>query len=358
MAGDAVTGADLLAVVTRMRPGTNGFEFSRLCREIAEGLGLDQVVLELAAAFVGPGTGPIEPAAVRTEYRWAVPGSAGRISRLAVRRFPVLLAGEQVGLLKLNAGAVRRLGPARSRILADVVDALGPVLYLARLEQDRALALDQARDQAERIAVVRRQSFAQRDQERRDLERDLHDGAQHHLVALRMAVGLLEVRSATGDPVAARVVVAGLRSKIAQAGQILLSTAAGSCPPVLVESGLGPALTAEIVDRRDQVQLRSAVEPGRRFPLAIETAVFFTCLEAVHNARKHAPGAQVSVKLWEQPGELGFSVADNGPGLDDPDPAGSFGLDNMRSRIHAVGGSLKLWTLPGSGTTIEGLVPL
>jgi len=342
-----------LQQVARTRPGPDGAGLVRLCRGIAEELNLPQVVLQVT----GDGMSRRSP----SEFRWPDGRDFDPSPRRGFRDHPVLLSGEVVGNLRLPTGALRRLGSDQSRTLTDVVALLGPLLHLARLELQRDGALIRAGDYAERIGAARRAAFAERDQERRELERDLHDGAQHHLVALRMAVALLEMQLGTGDAATATLGLNRLRSGIAQAEQTLLSTAAGNCPPVLVEHGLGPALTAEFGGRSGSLpeMIGLTVPPtGQRVPLLVEIAVYFTCLEAVNNALKHAPGAQVEVLVREGPEGLSFSVTDDGPGVEGAESVKSFGLGNMRSRIESVGGQLDLWTQPGVGTTIDGLIPL
>lgn len=350
MTGRARPSAALSTRVARLSLGASPDGFVRLCREIAEGLDLPQVTLQLSDA----GSDNERP----SEFHWPSSPQGGMLSRRGLRSFPVRLAGKQVAALVIPAGAIRRLGAAELRILTDLVHLLGPVLHLARLEGERDGALVLARGHAERIAAARRQAFAERDQERRELERDLHDGAQHQLVALKMVVGLLEFHVSKGDLAAFGDGVANLQSGIEQAEQNLLSTAAGSCPQVLLDHGLGPALAAEFGGTAQQVQLISEQAAAHRFSLPVETAVYFTCLEAVNNAYKHAPGAKVTVILRGGLEEIGFAITDDGPGLEELEPSGSFGLGNMRSRIQAVGGSLELSTVRGVGTRVEGVIPL
>jgi signal transduction histidine kinase len=337
----------LLYRVARTRPGPAGAGLIRLCQEIADEFNLEPVVLQVLSP----------DGREDLEFCWP-PGSQAQSRRL--RDVPVRLGGEVIGRLRLPSRGLRRPGSESSRILTDVVSLLGPVLHLARLEAARDAELARAGDHAERIGAARRQAFAERDRERRELERDLHDGAQHHLVALRMGVALLEVHLEEADLSVARTGLDRLRSGIAQAEEVLLSTAAGNCPPMLVQRGLGAALAAELTGPNGAGQHLQLSVPGdgRRFPLPIETALYFTCLEAVNNARKHAPGAQVSVVLREGLSVLGFQVSDDGPGLDGLEPLNSFGLGNMRSRIEAVGGTLAVRTAPGVGTTVEALIPL
>jgi signal transduction histidine kinase len=343
MTVDAELRGSLPSRLARMRLGSGAESYSRLCQEIAESLGLSQVGLLLSDGGA--------------QFRWPVTGEADGWPRRGTRRVPIRLAGRSVATLILSGPVVRRLDPESSRVLDEIADLLGPVLELARLAAERDTALVRARDHAERIAAARRQAFAERDQERRELERDLHDGVQHHLVTLRMSVGLLDVHLGHGDLTAAGTVLASLRPGITQAEQTLLSTAAGSCPPMLVERGIAEALAAEWDDAGQQVALVSELPAGKRYSLVVETAVYFTCLEAVNNARKHAPSASIRIRLTQGPDGLLFSVTDDGPGLDPGEPTSSFGLDNMRSRIQAAGGRLELITVRRAGTTVAGTIP-
>ena len=98
----------------------------------------------------------------------------------------------------------------------------------------------------------------------------------------------------------------------------------------------------------------------QRFSPEVEAAVYFCCLEAVNNARKHAPGAPVRLRLSTEEGRLRLTVRDEGPGWEAQ--AGAIahgrGLRNMASRIAAVRGQLEVRTTPGRGTAVEGWVPL
>jgi signal transduction histidine kinase len=361
--------AALVEAALRLGDAPDATGLTAFCREVAGLLGLAGVCL-----FLEPPAGD-EPLAAalsegaRREYRWppsALPGEP-RPARTAPR-IPIEHGGEPVAELVMLTGSPGAARAAQAAMPAEVVALLGPVLDLCRTEARRGAALDRARYLAERIAVARRVALIERDRERQELERDLHDGAQHHLVALQMAVGLVEVRLDAGDTGAARAALARLRSGIALAERSLLELAAGNCPPVLLEEGVAAALSAELLPGGPAggeeatavhplgVSFRVEGEP-RRFPLVAETAVFFTCLEAVNNARKHAPGAPVGVVLRAGRDGLAFRVADEGPGLTQRTLDTAFGLNNMRARIEAVGGKLEVRTVLGGGTTVEGFIP-
>lgn len=264
-------------------------------------------------------------------------------------------AGQLVGWLALSTPIT---GPGeRRRLLKDVLVVLGPVLDAVRLGIALGRELDAALAQAEAIASARRRTVARMDEQRRILERNLHDGAQHHLVNLRLMVGLLEHQLAVGDDEAVAAQLGTLAEQIAQAEAVLYDTASGILPVSLVTGGLCAALAAEI-GAVEGVELRLPDEPHRRYPQAVETAVFYACLEAVTNARKHAAGAAITVTLLDTYRGVWFSVSDDGPGFDPAVlPPGS-GLGRLSERIGAVGGTVTAYAAPGMGTVLEGTVPI
>ena len=137
--------------------------------------------------------------------------------------------------------------------------------------------------------------------------------------------------------------------------------ARGIYPPVLSARGLVSALRARA--RTSGPTVRVAASPaaeGLRLAPDIEMSVYFCCLEAMQNAAKHAPDASVVVSLDIVDRELMFAVADDGPGFDvaAATSAGGTGLVGMADRIGAIGGAVSVRSQPGTGTTVEGSVPL
>jgi signal transduction histidine kinase len=90
----------------------------------------------------------------------------------------------------------------------------------------------------------------------------------------------------------------------------------------------------------------------------VEASVYFCCLEALQNAAKHADGAEVTVRVWEEPGTLHFEVADDGPGFDPDTVSHGQGLVNMGDRLAALGGTVHWESAPGAGTRVCGSVPV
>ena len=224
---------------------------------------------------------------------------------------------------------------------------------LTTLEHDRLVAqLETSLDALER-SRARIASVA--DRERRKIERDLHDGAQQRLVALRIKIGLIAEQLEAGSPDSANA-LHKLEGDIETTIDEVRSFARGIYPPVLAQRGLGEAL---------RVAARSAALPttveadaiGRHRP-EVEATVYFACLEAVQNASKHAQSAtKVQIKLVED-GRLSFEVRDDGDGFIVPTSMNGSGLTNLRDRVAAVGGEVEVLSSPGEGTTVGGGVPV
>jgi signal transduction histidine kinase len=191
------------------------------------------------------------------------------------------------------------------------------------------------------------------DESRRRIERDLHDGAQQHLVALAVKVGLVK-QLMEGDPATATRFVEELRDDVQATLTELRSLAHGIYPPLLRDRGLVEALRTAA----NRSTLPTDVSSGGvgRYDPGVEAAVYFCCLEAMQNAAKHAgDGATVTVSVVEEPGRLRFEVSDTGPGFDVDTVIGGSGFVNMADRLGAVGGTLDVSSSP-EGTNIGGVI--
>ena len=192
------------------------------------------------------------------------------------------------------------------------------------------------------------------ERERRRIERDLHDGAQQRLVALRIELELAEdlVRQ---DPQRGAARLRELEHELDEALEALRSLAHGVYPPLLADRGLSDALRSVAMGSTIHVDL-DAARLGRYAP-EVESAVYFCVLEALQNVLKHAAGARrVRVRVAAGPlGELHFSVRDDGAGMAGLRPGA--GITNMQDRLAAFGGDVTVTSTPGVGTHVRGRVP-
>ena len=193
------------------------------------------------------------------------------------------------------------------------------------------------------------------DAERRKVERNLHDGVQQRLTAIRIHIGLASDLGAK-DP--------DMRRKLQEIGDSveaaldeLRDIGHGLYPPVLSDRGLVAAL--ERVQRRLGAPLAVHATGIGRHPPELESAIYYCCLEAIQNANKHGgPAVRITVALHQHSDELIFDVTDDGLGFDASQPRAGAGLQNMRDRLGALDGRLSIVTAPGGGTTVAGAVPL
>jgi signal transduction histidine kinase len=228
-------------------------------------------------------------------------------------------------------------------------------VHNARLDTALQTSLDELRKQADELRQSRARVVASGDAERRRVERNLHDGAQQHLVA--MAVNLRLTRDMLADdPQGAAEMLDQLADDVKTTIQELRELAHGIYPPLLADSGLGEALRA--AGSRSPLPVALVTDGVGRYSADIEAAIYFCCLEALQNAAKHAPQARVELRVWEESGGLLFSVGDDGPGFDPAAVRRSHGFVNMADRLGAIGGSVRWESQPGQGTRVLGSIPL
>ncbi len=194
------------------------------------------------------------------------------------------------------------------------------------------------------------------DEERRRLERDLHDGAQQRLVTVSLALRRLRGRLAgqadsDGDAIAAADEAA---SELKLAIQELRELARGIHPAILTEAGLGPAITA--LAERSPVPARVQSLPDRRLPSAVEATAYFVVSEGLANVAKHASATNVSIVASTTPTTLRIEVSDDGVG--GADAINGSGIRGLQDRVAAIGGTLTTESPAGQGTLIVAEIPI
>jgi signal transduction histidine kinase len=193
------------------------------------------------------------------------------------------------------------------------------------------------------------------DRERQRIERDLHDGAQQSMVALRIRLQLAG-ELLRQDPSRAAQLLSELGAEVDTALEQVRSLARGVYPSVLADRGLGEALRSTAL--RNPVRTTVDTDGIGRQPPEIEAAIYFCCLEAMQNAMKHAAGVELICVTLGAAGDIRFEVRDDGSGFPSNGGSSGTGLASMRDRLAAVGGRLSIRTAPGAGTSIVGVIPV
>ena len=335
--GNRSTPYEALTELSHRIAGTYADEevLPRLARVLVQGTGAR------AATVWIYGAGDPIPAA-----SWPEPASPLRAG-VADRVVQVRHEGELLGELALSKRPGEPFTPVEETLVRDLAAQAGQVLRNVRLTAELQARLREIAAQAVELRASRQRIVAAQDAERRRLERNIHDGAQQHLVALavklRLAATLVKK-----DPENARRSIHDLQGQIGAALNTLGDLARDIYPPILHELGLVAALRAHATVTAGGI--------GRYDP-EVEAAVYFCCLEALQNAAKHARTSDVRIQLEQRDGSLHFAVVDDGLGFDPEAVATSSGLQNMKDRVASIGGRVEVKSSPGRGTTISGDIP-
>jgi signal transduction histidine kinase len=315
---------DVLARMANLLQGATGAKTSTVWLRVGT---------EFRPAAVWPAEGEAPPAsAARGDGLPPLPGD------LAAE---VRDQGELLGALAVSMPANDPLDPARERIVRDLAGQAGLVLRNVRL--------------IEELRASRQRLVKAQDEERRKLERDIHDGAQQQLVAMAVKLRLAD-SMVDRDPTKARELIGQLQGETDEALRDLRDLARGIYPPLLADKGLSAAVEAQA--RKSPVPVDVTTEGIGRFPQDVEAAVYFCVLEGLQNAIKHAGPTTARIRLESTNGRLMFEIADDGKGFDRSQTAAGTGLQGMIDRLDAIGGSLDVRSSPGEGTTLTGRVPV
>jgi signal transduction histidine kinase len=320
---------------------------TRMARVLAEGTGADALRilvrvgnrLQQAAAWPVE-TPPLEPIPVTGQILPSIPQ--------ADRAIPVRHQGQLLGAIGLVKRSGEALKPIEEQLLEDFAGQAGLVLRNAGLTVDLQARVQDLRASRQRLVTAQ-------DEARRRLERNLHDGAQQNLVALKIKLGLAE-SLARKDPEKAAELIAQLKADTDETLETLRDLARGIYPPLLADQGLVAALEGQA--RKATVTVSVTANRIDRYTQEIEAAVYFCVLEALQNVQKYAGAKTVAINLDQQDGLLAFDVTDDGTGFDPASARRGAGLQNMQDRLDALGGSFDLSSTPGGGTSLRGSVPV
>jgi signal transduction histidine kinase len=326
--GDRATPYEVLSGFSGRLAETYSIEdvLPRLARVLADGVGATRVAISL-------GSGARE----RTVASYPDATDAGSDERL----FEVRHQGELLGRIALAMPPNESLVPTQAKLVADVAAQAGLVLRNAALIED--------------LKASRQRLVAAQDEERRRIERNIHDGAQQQLVALAVKLKLADTLVGK-DEDRAHTMLADLQVETNNALEDLRDLARGIYPPLLADKGLAAALESQ--GRKSVVSVSVEADGIGRYPQEAEAAVYFSCLEALQNVAKYAEATRATVRLAQRNGSLTFEIADDGIGFDPAAAERGSGLQGIADRLAALGGELDIRSAPGSGTTVAGRLPV
>ncbi len=287
-----------------------------------------------------------------------LPQFVGRDGSAATRVAPIAHGGELLGIIAVTRPHDgEAFTDAEDHVLTELARQVALALHNVQLDAALQASLEELQQRNEELQHSRARIVAAGDAERRKLERNLHDGAQQHLVALAVKLRLAK-DAVEDDPADALAMIDEIKGDLQGAITELRSLAHGIFPPLLMSGGLAEALPAAAT--RATAATTVDVSGIGRYGTDMEAAVYFCVLEALQNADKHAgESARVTVRVWEADGVLGFEVTDDGAGFDTTAASGDgHGFLNMTDRLGAFGGVVTMRSQPGHGTTVTGTLPL
>jgi len=261
----------------------------------------------------------------------------GKPLELAATAAPVSVRGRQVGAIVSN-------GPAPVQLQREIAAASAMLVEMVRLRLELTAALREVAASRSRLQRVG-------DEERRRLERDLHDGAQQRLVSLGMALRLTQRHLKDGS-----IDIDGLLDEaVAQLGTAVaeLREVAHGLRPGCLGEGLYPALSALAESATLPIDLEVDADGG--IPDDIASTAYYVVSESVANAVKHAHASRIRLQVVQAGGQLSVRVADDGRGGAAMRPGS--GLSGLSDRVAAADGTLDIQSPPSEGTTVKVLLP-
>ena len=325
---------------------------SRMARVLAEGTGVawSQVWLvvddrpTLAATWPPGATREPGPDAPDPRER-DVPGRRAS----AVRH-----GGELLGVLVVQERDQVPLTSVEERLFTGLAAQAGLVLRGSRLRVELEHRAEELSATAAELRGSLQRLVDVQDDKRRLLERDIHDGAQQHLVALAVNLRLAQTLR-DRSPERSDRILESQEQAVADAVEVLVRLSRGIYPSRLAEDGVAAALVAATLASAVPVEVTA---PGlRRYAANLEAAAYFCALEALQNAAKHAGATAVRISLTGDAGVLALTVEDDGGGFDTSSTPEGVGLSNIRDRVESLGGTVHTESTPGLGTCVRAVLP-
>jgi signal transduction histidine kinase len=315
----------------------------RMARVLAEGTDAAH-----AEVWLGSGEGMRRAASFPLDTAGVDAVGVADVSRHdADRSVPVGHHGEVLGALSVTKRRGESLSPNEIKLMDDLAQQAGLVLKNVGLTADLQARLLELRASRQRLVAAQ-------DDERRRLERNLHDGAQQYLVAIKVKVGVAEMLVAR-DPQKAATTIGQLKDEADEALETLRDLARGIYPPLLADKGLVVALESQA--RKATLPVSVEAEGVERYAQDVEATVYFCVLEALQNVQKYANATRVVIRIDGSAGRLRFEVIDDGVGFDTVSVKRGAGLTNMVDRVEALDGSVDVTSVPGAGTRVHGGLP-
>jgi signal transduction histidine kinase len=312
---------------------------------VAETYSTDDVLPRMAQVLVAGTGAEIATVWLRSGDRYVVaavwPPDAEEPDAIPIDAVEVRHQGETLGALSVEMPANDPMNPSKEALIHDLASQAGLVLRNVRLIED--------------LRGSRRRIVAAQDERARKLERNIHDGAQQQLVALQVKLRLADSLFER-DPSQARALLRQLQHDSNDALENIRDLARGIYPPLLADKGLTTALEAQA--RKAPLPVEVQEDGTGRYTPEIESAVYFSCLEALQNIAKYAEANRVTVRLAQTNGDLSFEVRDDGRGFDPSSTNYGTGLQGIADRLAALGGELVVTSAPGDGTAVAGRLPV
>ena len=345
--GKRATPYEILSEFSARMAGTTAAEdLPRMARILAEGTGAARADVWLKVGDILRDDASWPPGAPPFPSVGATPAGPPAVAG-ADRTLAVAHQGEMLGALSVSKRPGEPLTPTEDKLLASLAAQAGLVLRNVGLRAELLARLEDIRASRQRLVAAQ-------DEERRRIERNIHDGAQQQLVALAIKLNLTESLIGT-DAEGERELLAELRQQAVDAVEELRDLARGIYPPLLAGEGLAAALRAQA--RKSPLPISVTADGVRRYPQEVEAVAYFCVLEALRNVSKYASASRAQVRLTSAGDDLVFTVMDDGTGFDLGKRTYGTGLQGMIDRLSAIGGTLDVRTSPGADTIVAGRIP-